>query len=90
MSAIFRASLRIPQHERPALAEAIDRTRNQFQFSAIDLALMFRVYNEYLAQPNEPENINCGGCRTRVIGWLRTAVSEWHANGILKNGNNPD
>lgn len=83
MSAIFRRSLAIPEEIRPDVAEVVERTRNQLQFNLQDLSYIFQVYNRYLAPPDEPQDMNCGGCRMRVIGWLRTAVSEWKQNGII-------
>lgn len=81
MSAILNRSLSIPEKIRPDVAEVVERTRNQIEFSHADLSYLFEVYNRYLT--TEPENMNCSGCRTKVIGWLRSAVSEWKQNKIL-------
>lgn len=89
MSAILHASLRIPAEVREGLVEVVERTRNQFRFSEPDLSFMFMVYNAYLAPPEEPERMECSGCRTRVVGWLRAAVQQWRENGIV-NGNDPE
>lgn len=83
MSAILQRSLSIPEQIRPDVAEVVDRTRGQAHFSPDDLTYLFEVYNRYLAPASDPQDPNCSGCRTRVIGWLRSAVSEWHQNGIL-------
>jgi hypothetical protein len=77
MSAILRAFLQIPEHIRPELAAVVDRTRGQFRFSQADIELMFKVYNDHLAPSDEPEKITCSGCRMKVVGWLRSAVTEW-------------
>lgn len=84
MSAILTRSLSIPEEIRPDVAEVVERTRNQAQFSQPDISYLFEVYNRYLTR--EPENINCSGCRTKVVGWLRAAVAEWRQNNILTNG----
>lgn len=83
MSTILRRSLSIPEAIRPDVFEVVDRTRNQLTLSQPDLEYLFEVYNRYLAPANEPQDINCGGCRTRVIGWLRAAASEWKENNVL-------
>lgn len=66
----------IPAHERPALIQAVDRTYGALQISQQDLELMFRVWNTYVS-PLEPENINCKGCRTKVVGKLRNITPIW-------------
>ena len=86
MSAILNRSLSIPAEIRPDVADVVTRTWGQSQFTKEDLEYLFEVYNRYLAPADSPENIKCGGCRTKVVGWLRTAVTEWKANGITNDG----
>ncbi len=83
MSSIYNRSLNIPESIRPDVFEVVERTRNQVQFTNADLSYLFEVYNRYLAPPEDQQDMNCGGCRTRVIGWLRSAATEWQKNGIV-------
>ncbi len=41
------------------------------------LKYLFEVYNKYVAPSYRPENINCGGCRAKVISVIRSIVREW-------------
>lgn len=88
MSIILTRSLSIPDEIRPDVANVVLRTWGQSQFKEDDLKYLFEVYNRFLAPADSPENINCGGCRTKVVGWLRTAVTEWKENGIINDGTN--
>ncbi len=39
---------------------------------------LFKIYNDFVnATYKDDEDINCGGCRSLVIGKLRTIVREW-------------
>jgi hypothetical protein len=68
----------IPDTIIPDVVEVVQRTRNQIQFNVPDLAYLFEVYNRYLTK--EPLDMNCGGCRTKVIGWLRVAVQQYESS----------
>lgn len=66
----------IPEEVRPDVITAVERNQNQLSWNAIDLQFLFTVYNRYVT-PAEPENINCGGCRSKVIGKMRQYVKAW-------------
>lgn len=86
MAAILNRSLSIPAEIRTDVANVITRTWGQSQFRPEDMKYLFEVYNRYLAPADSPERITCSGCRTKVVGWLRTAVTEWKSNGIINDG----
>lgn len=74
---MFHKARSIPDNVRPGLTEVVNRTRNQIRFAQPDLQYFFEVYNRYIAPKNEPEQITCGHCITKVVGWLRSVVHEW-------------
>jgi len=80
---LLRRSLGIPEEIRPDLRDVVNRTRKQFQFNQPDLAYLFEVYNRYIAPPTDPEDMACGGCRTKVIGKLREMVALWEQHNVL-------
>lgn len=67
----------IPEALRPDVITALNRNRDKLQWDYNDLRFLFEVYNRYVAPAREPENINCGGCRTKVIGKLRQYAARW-------------
>lgn len=83
---LLRRFLSIPEDVRADLVEVVERTRTQFEFNQADLSYLFEVYNRYLAPADEPEKITCGGCRTKVVGWFRRAVTEY----LTENGRRND
>jgi hypothetical protein len=74
-----RRFLSIPELVRSDLVDVIQRTRAQMDFNQVDMDYLFEVYNRYLAPADEPERITCPGCRTKVVGWFRSAVNEYLA-----------
>lgn len=66
---------KIPVEERDAIKAAVANTYRQ-QPSLEDMTTMFRVWNTYVS-PDEPQDMNCRGCRTRVVGKLRNVVKLW-------------
>ena len=79
-SILFQSAENIPEEVRPDVVTAINRNRDRLSWDAGDLQFLFQVYNRYIAPASEPENINCGGCRTKVIGKLRQYVNAWTNN----------
>lgn len=77
--------LSLPDDVLPDVVEVVERTRAQIQFARPDIEYLFTVYNRYL-NSREPQDINCGGCVTRVVGWLRAAVTEYNQD-QKANGN---
>ena len=66
---------KIPVEEREAIKQAVANTYRQ-QPTLEDMTTMFRVWNTYVT-PDEPQDMNCRGCRTRVVGKLRNVVTLW-------------
>lgn len=70
-----RLSEMIPENERDSVKAAIIKTyRNQHTQS--EMATIFRVWNTYVS-PDEPQDMHCRGCRTKVVGKLRQVVKLW-------------
>lgn len=68
-------SAKIPENEREAVRTAVLSTyRNTPTLS--EMETMFRVWNTYVS-PDELQDMNCRGCRTKVIGKLREVVKLW-------------
>lgn len=67
----------IPLEVRPDVIEALTRNRDKINWDYQDLQFLFHVYNRYVAPAGEPEDMNCGGCRTKVIGKLRMFSQRW-------------
>lgn len=67
----------IPQEVRPDVITAVERNAGALSWNPQDLQFLFTVYNRYIAPAGEPENMNCGGCRTKVIGKMRQYVRAW-------------
>ena len=70
---------KIPESEQAAVIEAVNRTY-RLTPDWQDIETLFRVWNTYIT-PEEPQDMGCRGCRTRVIGRLRNVVQIW------ENGN---
>jgi hypothetical protein len=70
----------IPTEVRPDVMEALARNRDRLSWDPQDLHFLFAVYNRYVAPMGEPEDMNCSGCRTKVIGKLRMFANRWTSN----------
>jgi hypothetical protein len=70
----------IPAEVRPDVMEALTRNRDRLSWDPQDLHFLFAVYNRYVAPMGEPEDMNCSGCRTKVIGKLRMFANRWTSN----------
>ena len=68
-------SSKIPENERDVVRSAIINTyRNTL--TTEEMTTLFRVWNTYVT-PDELQDMNCRGCRTKVIGKLREVVKLW-------------
>ena len=67
---------KIPDSEKPALIQAVNNTYRVLTPAWEDMELLFRIWNTYVS-PGEPQDIGCGGCRTRGVGKLRNVVKMW-------------
>ena len=73
----LRKFMEAPENERKVVSEIIDRTKGQIKFAYPDLQALFSFYNNHILPAWEkPEDINCGACRTKVIGRLRSFVTD--------------
>ncbi len=54
--------------------EVVIRTMRQADFTWPDLQVMFDYWNT--SYPNDRQDINCKGCRTRVVSKLRYYVQQ--------------
>ena len=77
---LFYCSRSIPEEVRPDVITAIDRNMGVIAWNRQDLEYIFQVYNRYVAPKGEPEDIGCGGCRTKVIGKMREFYRIWKEN----------
>lgn len=70
-----RLSDMIPLDEREAVVKAVTNTYRNTPTHE-DMSTMFRVWNTYVSA-DEPQDMTCRGCRTRVVGKLREVVKLW-------------
>lgn len=67
----------IPAEVRPDCITALQRNDGKITWDRRDIEFLFTVYNRYVAPKGEPEDVNCGGCRTKVIGKMRLYANIW-------------
>ena len=70
----------IPHEIRDDVRLALERNRDRINWDFQDLDYLFRIYNRFVAPIGEPENVNCSGRRTKVIGKLSLFASRWTNN----------
>lgn len=75
----YMQSMSIPVEIRKDLADVINRNANNIRWNEPDLRYVFDVWNRYMSR--EPEDINCPGCRSKVISKLKRIVVIWEAKG---------
>lgn len=80
-SLIYTQSQSIPKTLWQNIADVLKRNQG-VQFNGADLAYLFEVWNRYMTR--EKENINCSGCRTKVIGKFRRIVAIWQEKGEVQ------
>jgi hypothetical protein len=69
---------RIPNDKKQEVTDVVDKVLKALPNPPRPFLLyLFEVYNEYVAPAHRQENINCGECRTKVVGHLRTITNEW-------------
>ncbi len=74
---LFNGANSIPAEVRPHILEALQRNAAVLSWDRQDLEYLFTVYNRYVAPQREPEDIGCGGCRTKVIGKMKQYAQIW-------------
>ena len=70
----------IPEAIRGDVIHAVERNAAALSWNRQDIEYIFEVYNRYVAPKSEPEDPNCAGCRTKVIGKMRQYVQLWKEN----------
>ena len=69
---------RIPNEIKKDVIDVIEKVEKYIPiYPPKYLKYLFEVYNKYIAPSYRPENINCGGCRAKVVSVIRTIVREW-------------
>jgi hypothetical protein len=76
---IYQQSLSIPEAIRKDIVAVVRRNEGRIHWQQSDLQYVFDVWNRYMTR--EPEDIGCGGCRTKVVGKLRRIVAIWESKG---------
>jgi len=66
----------LPEEIKERVVEVVERTVNQIDFAESDLNFLFDTWNTQI-EPTEKQDINCRGCRTRVISKLRMYVRNY-------------
>ena len=82
MHPLHHGARSIPPEVRPDCIIALERNAMRVQWDRHDLEFIFTVYNRYVAPAGEPEDMGCGGCRTKVIGKMRQYANIWQSEGI--------
>ncbi|NJO28567.1 MAG: hypothetical protein HC874_14255 [Richelia sp. SL_2_1] len=77
MNANYYYANRIPEECRADVSAVIAKTYVQTQLNTVEMQFLFEVYNRYIAPADEPEDIGCSGCRTKVVGKMRLYVKAW-------------
>jgi len=72
-------SHRIPEEIKQDVIDTVTHVEAHLPYPPRQfLTYLFDIYNRYVnSLSNEDEDINCGGCRSLVIGKLRRIVREW-------------
>ena len=81
MHPLHHGAKSIPAEVRPDCIIALERNAAKLSWDRQDLEFLFTVYNRYVAPKGEPEDVNCGGCRTKVIGKMRQYANIWQNEG---------
>lgn len=78
---VYNQSLSIPRLLWQDVADTLERNQG-VQFASADVIFLFEIWNRYMTK--EKENINCSGCRTKVISKLKRIVAIWKDKGEIK------
>jgi hypothetical protein len=82
MHPLHHGARSIPAEVRPDCITALERNAQRLSWDRQDLEFLFTVYNRYVAPKGEPEDVNCAGCRTKVIGKMRQYANLWEKGEI--------
>lgn len=70
---IYRHSMNVPIEERPKINAIVEDPLRRI--SEMELRYLFSIWNSYLDR--EQQDINCRGCRAKVVSRLRKMAMLW-------------
>lgn len=82
MHPLHHGARSIPAEVRQDCITALERNAQRLTWDRKDLEFLFTVYNRYVAPKGEPEDVNCAGCRSKVIGKMRQYANLWEKGEI--------
>ena len=69
---------RIPPEIFNDIIEVIEHVEKLLTFChSKHQSYLFEVYNKYIASKNDQQKESCGGCRSKVIGVMRSLARQW-------------
>jgi hypothetical protein len=79
---ILNHSLNVPEEERQKIYDIAWVVNFRTSPNEADLRYLFSIWNSYLSR-GDTEDINCRGCRAKVVSKLRKMSWLWKENGLL-------
>lgn len=76
---IYKHSLNVPEEDRPKINEIVEDPLRRIDQN--ELKYLFSIWNSYLDR--EQQDINCRGCRAKVVSRLRKMAYIWREKGLV-------
>lgn len=76
---IYNHSLNVPEDDRPKVNEIVEDPLRRIDQN--ELKYLFSIWNNYLDR--EQQDINCRGCRAKVVSRLRKMAYLWREKGLV-------
>jgi hypothetical protein len=76
---IYNHSLNVPKDDRPRISEIVEDPLRRMDQN--ELKYLFSIWNSYLDR--EQQDINCRGCRAKVVSRLRKMAYIWREKGLI-------
>ena len=76
---IYNHSLNVPEDDRPKINEIVENPLRRIDQN--ELKYLFSIWNSYLDR--EQQDINCRGCRAKVVSRLRKMAYIWREKGLI-------
>jgi hypothetical protein len=76
---IYNHSLNVPEDDRPKINEIVEDPLRRIDQN--ELKYLFSIWNSYLDR--EQQDINCRGCRAKVVSRLRKMAYIWREKGLI-------
>lgn len=86
---IINHSLNVPIEEREKIYNIAWVVNFRTSPNEADLRYLFSIWNSYLSK-GETEDINCSGCRAKVVSKLRRMSYLWKERGLLASTTNSE